>query len=44
VVAVLDAGEQVLFGVLERGKLGRVSPVDAGVGQAPHPGDESGDL
>ena len=40
----LDAGEQVPFGVVEGGELGRVGPVRAGVGQAPHPSDESGDL
>jgi hypothetical protein len=44
VVTVLDAAEQVLLGVVERGELGGVGAVDAGVGQAPHPGDESGDL
>jgi hypothetical protein len=44
VAAVPDAGEQVLLGVMERGELGRVGLVDAGVRQAPHPGDESEDL
>jgi hypothetical protein len=44
VVTVLDAAEQVLLGMVERGELGWVGAVDASVGQAPHPGDESGDL
>src|ERR1700761_6752993 len=43
-VAGLDAGKQVFLGVLEGGELGGAGAVGAGVGQAPHPGDEGGDL
>jgi hypothetical protein len=40
----LYAAEQHLLGVVEGGQVSGVGPVDAGVGQAPGPGDEVADL